>query len=235
MDKITQQNAALVEEAAAAAKSMEEQTDELSNIVAAFRSARPPLQPSPAEPACRGRQPRARLRRRGPPSRPAAAPATAADGAAKTTGRSSDPAAEQLTDGSCKLRPRRYGRSSRSAMPTFAAIAQTWSRQRPGSCLGDSKRDLVYGRLGRRLRHSAARASRRIWRCWTAQTREAEQSADDQRDHHQPDRLLPRAAPFRDSGEERCCPELRQSAPTSGSCGSGRLDARRARSPTRSR
>ena len=37
MDKITQQNAALVEEAAAAAKSMEEQTEELSNIVAAFQ------------------------------------------------------------------------------------------------------------------------------------------------------------------------------------------------------
>ena len=36
MDKMTQQNAALVEEAAAAAKSMEEQTEELSNIVAAF-------------------------------------------------------------------------------------------------------------------------------------------------------------------------------------------------------
>jgi methyl-accepting chemotaxis protein len=37
MDKMTQQNAALVEEAAAAAKSMEEQTDELSRIVGAFQ------------------------------------------------------------------------------------------------------------------------------------------------------------------------------------------------------
>ena len=37
MDKMTQQNAALVEEAAAAAKSMEEQTDELSRIVSAFQ------------------------------------------------------------------------------------------------------------------------------------------------------------------------------------------------------
>jgi methyl-accepting chemotaxis protein len=37
MDKMTQQNAALVEEAAAAAKSMEEQTDELSRIVAGFQ------------------------------------------------------------------------------------------------------------------------------------------------------------------------------------------------------
>jgi methyl-accepting chemotaxis protein len=59
MDKITQQNAALVEEAAAAAKSMEEQTEELSNIVAAFQigtasaatppvSRATPVRPSPA-------------------------------------------------------------------------------------------------------------------------------------------------------------------------------------------
>ncbi len=38
MDKMTQQNAALVEEAAAAAKSMEEQTIELSRIVGAFQT-----------------------------------------------------------------------------------------------------------------------------------------------------------------------------------------------------
>jgi methyl-accepting chemotaxis protein len=37
MDKITQQNAALVEQAAAAAKSMEDQTDGLSGMVAAYR------------------------------------------------------------------------------------------------------------------------------------------------------------------------------------------------------
>ena len=37
MDKITQQNAALVEQAAAAAKSMEDQTGELTRIVAAFQ------------------------------------------------------------------------------------------------------------------------------------------------------------------------------------------------------
>ena len=37
MDKMTQQNAALVEEAAAAAKSMEEQTDGLARIVSAFQ------------------------------------------------------------------------------------------------------------------------------------------------------------------------------------------------------
>jgi len=41
MDKITQQNAALVEQSAAAAKSMEEQTIELSQIVSVFRIGRP--------------------------------------------------------------------------------------------------------------------------------------------------------------------------------------------------
>ena len=39
MDKITQQNAALVEEASAAAKSMEDQTDGLASMVAAFKLA----------------------------------------------------------------------------------------------------------------------------------------------------------------------------------------------------
>jgi methyl-accepting chemotaxis protein len=41
MDKITQQNAALVEQAAAAAKSMEEQTIELSQIVSVFQIGKP--------------------------------------------------------------------------------------------------------------------------------------------------------------------------------------------------
>ena len=41
MDKITQQNAALVEEAAAAAKSMEDQTDGLASMVAGFTLAEP--------------------------------------------------------------------------------------------------------------------------------------------------------------------------------------------------
>jgi methyl-accepting chemotaxis protein len=41
MDKITQQNAALVEQSAAAAKSMEEQTIELSQIVSVFQIGRP--------------------------------------------------------------------------------------------------------------------------------------------------------------------------------------------------
>ena len=43
MDKITQQNAALVEEAAAAAKSMEEQTEELAQIVSAFQIGAAPV------------------------------------------------------------------------------------------------------------------------------------------------------------------------------------------------
>ncbi|WP_209318473.1 methyl-accepting chemotaxis protein [Falsiroseomonas selenitidurans] len=51
MDKITQQNAALVEEAAAAAKSMEEQTEALSRMVAGFTlppgMAAPPLRAAP--------------------------------------------------------------------------------------------------------------------------------------------------------------------------------------------
>ena len=51
MDKITQQNAALVEEAAAAAKSMEEQTDDLSDIVAAFRISKDVAAPARSAPA----------------------------------------------------------------------------------------------------------------------------------------------------------------------------------------
>jgi len=82
MDKITQQNAALVEEAAAAAKSMEEQTDELSNIVAAFKvgtgggAATPAHAPAHA-PAVRPAPATARPARAAPPApaRPAAPPA----------------------------------------------------------------------------------------------------------------------------------------------------------------
>jgi methyl-accepting chemotaxis protein len=47
MDKMTQQNAALVEQAAAAAKSMEDQTDSLAGMVAAFKLADAPEQPPP--------------------------------------------------------------------------------------------------------------------------------------------------------------------------------------------
>jgi methyl-accepting chemotaxis protein len=47
MDKMTQQNAALVEQAAAAAKSMEDQTDSLAGMVAAFKLADAPEQPAP--------------------------------------------------------------------------------------------------------------------------------------------------------------------------------------------
>jgi methyl-accepting chemotaxis protein len=53
MDKITQQNAALVEQAAAAAKSMEDQTEGLAGMVSAFRvtaaaPVRTALKPAPA-------------------------------------------------------------------------------------------------------------------------------------------------------------------------------------------
>jgi methyl-accepting chemotaxis protein len=58
MDKITQQNAALVEQAAAAAKSMEDQTDGLAGMVSAFRLGDAPpamvthrAPPAPARPA----------------------------------------------------------------------------------------------------------------------------------------------------------------------------------------
>jgi len=47
MDKMTQQNAALVEQAAAAAKSMEDQTDGLAGMVAAFKLADEPEQVAP--------------------------------------------------------------------------------------------------------------------------------------------------------------------------------------------
>jgi methyl-accepting chemotaxis protein len=61
MDKITQQNAALVEQAAAAAKSMEEQTIDLTQIVAAYQIGKParavtakrpgaPAKPTPPKP-----------------------------------------------------------------------------------------------------------------------------------------------------------------------------------------
>jgi methyl-accepting chemotaxis protein len=72
MDKITQQNAALVEEAAAAAKSMEDQTDGLAGMVAAFRiDGLAPVAVSvaprkPAAPAVRHAPP--------PPTRKAAPP-----------------------------------------------------------------------------------------------------------------------------------------------------------------
>jgi methyl-accepting chemotaxis protein len=61
MDKITQQNAALVEQAAAAAKSMEDQTDGLANMVSAFQ-----LEDAPPVTAAR---------KTAPPVRRAASPA----------------------------------------------------------------------------------------------------------------------------------------------------------------
>ena len=86
MDKITQQNAALVEEAAAAAKSMEEQTEGLASMVAGFvlpaghaaSQSQPARQPQP-QPA------------RQPTPAPAAArkPATPAARRAKPVGKPS--------------------------------------------------------------------------------------------------------------------------------------------------
>ncbi|MCD9034023.1 methyl-accepting chemotaxis protein, partial [Luteimonas sp. Y-2-2-4F] len=66
MDETTQQNAALVEEASAAARSMEEQAGQLTELVAVFRLAGEAAPPSPA-PA-----PRAEPR---PAPRPAVRPA----------------------------------------------------------------------------------------------------------------------------------------------------------------
>jgi methyl-accepting chemotaxis protein len=59
MDKITQQNAALVEEAAAAAKSMEEQTETLQSMVASFILAPGDAAPTARAPAPRAQPPRA--------------------------------------------------------------------------------------------------------------------------------------------------------------------------------
>lgn len=67
MDKITQQNAALVEEATAAAKSMEEQTEGLQQMVSSFVLTRGATSDPLATPAVRQHAPL--------PSRPAAKPA----------------------------------------------------------------------------------------------------------------------------------------------------------------
>ena len=68
MDKITQQNAALVEEAAAAAKSMEEQTETLSQMVSSF-VLEGQQRPAPARPAP-GRKPVPAAVTRAAPGRP---------------------------------------------------------------------------------------------------------------------------------------------------------------------
>ena len=59
MDKITQQNAALVEQAAAAAKSMEEQTDDLTRIVAVFQIGAASHDPAPRRGTAASLAPRA--------------------------------------------------------------------------------------------------------------------------------------------------------------------------------
>jgi methyl-accepting chemotaxis protein len=51
MDEVTQQNAALVEEAAAAAESMEEQAGNLANAVAIFKMTQQGARPVQARPA----------------------------------------------------------------------------------------------------------------------------------------------------------------------------------------
>jgi len=76
MDKITQQNAALVEQAAAAAKSLEDQTELLSGMVSAFRLSEAPANARAAplaarqavpHPAAPPRGPTAALRKPAPP------------------------------------------------------------------------------------------------------------------------------------------------------------------------
>jgi methyl-accepting chemotaxis protein len=62
MDKITQQNAALVEQAAAAAKSMEEQTVDLKNIVSVFQIGQPSREPVRAAHAIVPKRPMASAR-----------------------------------------------------------------------------------------------------------------------------------------------------------------------------
>ena len=74
MDKITQQNAALVEEAAAAAKSMEEQTTALGDMVANFVLPAGYAGPAPGAPRPAPRRPAEPVARRA-----ATQPADAAD------------------------------------------------------------------------------------------------------------------------------------------------------------
>jgi methyl-accepting chemotaxis protein len=66
MDKITQQNAALVEQAAAAAKSLEDQTELLSGMVSAFRLSEAPANARAAPLAARQAAPRPAAPPRGP-------------------------------------------------------------------------------------------------------------------------------------------------------------------------
>ena len=61
MDQVTQQNAALVEEAAAAAESLQEQSGQLAQVVSVFK-----LDGAPAVPAVAASRPRAAA-----PARPA--------------------------------------------------------------------------------------------------------------------------------------------------------------------
>jgi hypothetical protein len=98
MDQVTQQNAALVEEAAAAAQSLQEQAGGLSQVVSVFRlgsddvqhaspSRQSPVRPAPSPQTAQHRQPPVAKRGIAAPApktrkTPQAAPQLAATGAA---------------------------------------------------------------------------------------------------------------------------------------------------------
>jgi hypothetical protein len=82
MDETTQQNAALVEEASAAARAMEEQAGHLASAIAAFKleqgaDAAPPRQALAAPPAAQAIRKVAAARKTATPRRAATATATA--------------------------------------------------------------------------------------------------------------------------------------------------------------
>ena len=83
-------------------------------------------------------------------------------------------------------------------------------REHTGIALSDAKRQLVYGRLARRLRALQARRLRRVHRTARARRRRRARRIH-QRDHHQPHLVLPRAASFRIPRDATCC---RRSLPT---------------------
>jgi methyl-accepting chemotaxis protein len=90
MDQVTQQNAALVEEAAAAAESMQEQSAKLADVVSVFKlDARslPPPQPALQRPVARAVAPLKRPKAvAGPAAKPASKPAAKRETAAATEG-----------------------------------------------------------------------------------------------------------------------------------------------------
>ncbi len=146
MDKMTQQNAALVEEASAAAKAMEEQTVALNDMVAGFVLAGgKPAGTAPAAPHSARATPSPPICRRPLPCGCGSARALSAFplGPRKPTGRRSerhDSAA--ISNGLAELViPERE----------FRKILRDGPQVR-GIVLGPGKRDMVVGRLRRRLR-----------------------------------------------------------------------------------